>query len=314
MQEEEREKKIGPVRQDLISSDVLTTISLIAIQSQYARHFEARRFHKTSSGGHVEVPRGSEGGVMGRVRGHSFADGVDCDFPPSSSGRADVKWQEQHGKDKRMSSSHPTPDTSTHNTITGQGSDDALPWFKTIASGRVQKHLMRFVNNFISQQDLEDELGLYMADIFYETETGPTMMALYDKLERRVSERCPDHLTTFREEALQSLHQLMQACEEREEQQEQGRKALKSSGQRGKPVRNAAKRLGKSRTEARKLGAMIAHYRSQCPVGNTGYATGKGDAKDVSDFAQYGPGGLCQENLQPQLRKADTSEEMSDSL
>ena len=30
-----------------------------------------------------------------------------------------------------------------------QPQDDALPWYKTIASGRVQKHLMRFVNNFI---------------------------------------------------------------------------------------------------------------------------------------------------------------------
>jgi len=121
---------------------------------------------------------------------------------------------------------------------------------------------MRFVNNFISQQDLEDELGLYMADIFYETETGPTMMALFDKLICRVAERCPSRLQEFREEALKSLAQLMQACEEREEQQERGREALKTSGQRGKPVRNAAKRLGKSRTEARKLGAMIAHYRS----------------------------------------------------
>lgn len=161
-----------------------------------------------------------------------------------------------------MPTIHPSSDAATHNPATNKGSDDALPWFKTIASGRVQKHLMRFVNNFISQQDLEDELGLYMADVFYETETGPTMMALYDKLERRVAERCPSRLRAFREEALQSLAQLMQACEEREEQQERGREALKTSGQRGKPVRNAAKRLGKSRTEARKLGAMIAHYQS----------------------------------------------------
>lgn len=101
-----------------------------------------------------------------------------------------------------------------------------------------------------------------MADVFYETETGPTMAALYDKLERRVAERCPGHLRGFRAEALASLAQLMAACEEREEQQERGREALKISGQRGKPVRNAAKRLGKSRTEARKLGAMIAHYRA----------------------------------------------------
>ena len=161
-----------------------------------------------------------------------------------------------------MPTIHPSSDAATHNPATNKGSDDALPWFKTIASGRVQKHLMRFVNNFISQQDLEDELGLYMADVFYETETGPTMMALYNKLERRVAERCPSRLRAFREEALQSLAQLMQACEEREEQQERGREALKTSGQRGKPVRNAAKRLGKSRTEARKLGAMIAHYQS----------------------------------------------------
>ena len=161
-----------------------------------------------------------------------------------------------------MPSIHPSSDAAAHNPAINKGSDDALPWFKTIASGRVQKHLMRFVNNFISQQDLEDELGLYMADVFYETETGPTMMALYDKLERRVAGRCPSRLRAFREEALQSLAQLMQACEEREEQQERGREALKTSGQRGKPVRNAAKRLGKSRTEARKLGAMIVHYQS----------------------------------------------------
>ena len=166
------------------------------------------------------------------------------------------------GKEKALPTIHPSWDAATHNPATNKGSDDALPWFKTIASGRVQKHLMRFANNFISKQDLEDELGLYMADVFYETETGPTMMALFDKLERRVAERCPSRLQAFREEALQSLAQLMQTCEEREEQQERGREALKTSGQRGKPVRNAAKRLGKSRTEARKLGAMIAHYRS----------------------------------------------------
>ena len=41
----------------------------------------------------------------------------------------------------------------------------------------------------------------------------------------------------------------MIACEEREEQQEKGREALKNSGQRGKPVRNAAKRLGKSSSQ-----------------------------------------------------------------
>ena len=31
---------------------------------------------------------------------------------------------------------------------------------------------MRFLNNFISSHDLEDELGLHMADVFYESETG----------------------------------------------------------------------------------------------------------------------------------------------
>ncbi len=175
-------------------------------------------------------------------------------------------------KEKAVPTIHPSVDAASHNPATNKGSDDALPWFKTIASGRVQKHLMRFVNNFISQQDLEDELGLYMADVFYETETGPSMMALYDKIERRVTERCPTHLKAFRGEALASLAQLMQACEEREEQQERGREALKSSGQRGKPVRNAAKRLGKSRTEARKLGAMIEHYQSLSMEGGTAAA------------------------------------------
>ena len=85
-------------------------------------------------------------------------------------------------------------------TTSSQTQDDALPWYKTIASGRVQKHLMRFLNNFISQKDLEDELGLHMADVFYENETGPTMAALYEKLERRVGERCPDRVAEFREE------------------------------------------------------------------------------------------------------------------
>ena len=52
-----------------------------------------------------------------------------------------------------------------------------------------------------------------MADVFYETETGPTMMTLYDKLEKRVAERCPPPLLkAFREEALGSLGQLMQVC------------------------------------------------------------------------------------------------------
>lgn len=59
---------------------------------------------------------------------------------------------------------------------------------------------MRFLNNFISQKDLEDELGLHMADVFYENETGPTMAALYEKLEKRVAERCPDRVAEFREE------------------------------------------------------------------------------------------------------------------
>ena len=87
--------------------------------------------------------------------------------------------------------------THTYHTYT---QDDALPWHKNIASGRVQKHLMRFLSNFISQKDLEDELGLHMADVFYENETGPTMAALYEKLEKRVGERCPDRVGEFREE------------------------------------------------------------------------------------------------------------------
>lgn len=150
--------------------------------------------------------------------------------------------------------------------------DDALPWYRTIASGRVQKHLMRFLNNFIVSKDLEDELGLHVADVFYhnsESESGPTMAALYEKLEQRVAERCPDRLAEFRKEALESLTALMAACEEREEQQERGREALKNAGHRGKPVRNAAKRLGKSRTEARKLAAMVAHYRALSLDDNT---------------------------------------------
>lgn len=163
-----------------------------------------------------------------------------------------------------------------------------------------------------------------MADVFYETETGPTMAALYDKLERRVAERCPGHLKAFRAEALASLAQLMAACEEREEQQERGREALKSSGQRGKPVRNAAKRLGKSRTEARKLGAMIAHYRAltlqeeqAAQAGQAGLAEGerdtKADGKERPPFDARPPG-LLSGPLLAGAGGEGEKEEMADAL
>ena len=57
-------------------------------------------------------------------------------------------------KEKTVPTIHPSLDAPLHNPATNKGSDDALPWFKTIASGRVQKHLMRFVNNFISHQGM----------------------------------------------------------------------------------------------------------------------------------------------------------------